>query len=351
MGKSISLIIVIILASSLFSCKVDPLIYCNFSLKTEPIPQLNNICFGSCSSQDKDQPILNTICQRNPQLFIYLGDNIYGDSEDMKVLQTKYGKLSCKSEFQNLQKSCKVLATWDDHDFGKNDGGADYPKKEESKTIFLDFWKEPKNSDRFLHKGIYHSEYYGDTSHRVQIILLDLRTFRTPLMTDGNGNYIANNDPQSTMLGTEQWAWLQVELKKPAKLRIVCSSTQFLRSWDGYEAWENFPLEQQRFFDLIKDTHAEGVVFISGDVHLAELSKRSLAGMYPLYDMTSSGITQLEGGDISNSYREENVFLSYNFGQIKIDWTKADAEITLLACDINGKEQIRKTIPLSELKF
>lgn len=82
--------------------------------------------------------------QKQNDLFVYLGDNIYGDTEDMNVLLAKYGKLSCKTEFQNLLNSCKVIATWDDHDYGVNDGGVEYPMKVESKNIFLTSGTNPK---------------------------------------------------------------------------------------------------------------------------------------------------------------------------------------------------------------
>jgi hypothetical protein len=75
----------------------------------------------------------------------------------------------------------RYIATWDDHDYGVNDGGKEYPKKEESKKIFLDFFKEPDTSSRWKHKGIYTSYYYGEAGKKLQVIVLDCRTFRDRL--------------------------------------------------------------------------------------------------------------------------------------------------------------------------
>lgn len=336
---------------SLGSCKTDSAFLCSRPVHSEPTGNISKIAFGSCASQNKDQPILNAVASKRNDLFVYLGDNIYGDTQDMNVLLTKYGKLSCKKEFQNLLQSCKVIATWDDHDYGVNDGGVEYPKKEESKNIFLSFWNEPVVSERRNHAGIYTSYYYGDSAHRVQIVLMDLRTFRTHLIVDANDNYIPNTDSSATVLGTEQWNWLKNELLKPAQIRIIGSSTQFARSLDGYEAWENFPLEQQKMFQTIRDAIANGVVFISGDVHLAELSKRTEPNLYPVYDLTSSGITQLEGVDIPNTYREGNVVLDYNTGAIEIDWLQTDPEIFFKVYGVNGEELFTHSIHLSELHF
>lgn len=135
---------------------------------------------------------------------------------------------------------------------------------------------------------------------KIQIIFPDNRTFRDKLLLY-NGNrkgqkgyeyeldYSPYTTPDSTMLGEEQWKWLEEQLAKPANIRIIASSTQFSITHNGYEAWANFPHEQQRFVDLIKKTKAKGVFFISGDVHYAELSKLNVEGGYPLYDVTSSG--------------------------------------------------------------
>jgi len=98
------------------SCKTDSALLCNRPPHNEPTGNISKIAFGSCSSENREQPILNAVAAKRNDVFVYLGDNIYGDTEDMNVLLTKYGKLSCKPEFQNLWQSCKVIATWDDHD-------------------------------------------------------------------------------------------------------------------------------------------------------------------------------------------------------------------------------------------
>ncbi|MEI6312596.1 MAG: alkaline phosphatase D family protein [Bacteroidota bacterium] len=348
MRTSILLLILFINCLSFSACQIDPEIVCPRVAFAEPTGPIQKICFGSCGKETKEQPILNTIVNDKPDLFIYLGDNIYGDTKDMSVLKAKYNKLGCKTEFQNLFASCRVLATWDDHDYGQNDAGMNYPMKNESKEIFLDFWKEPIISDRRNHEGIYTSHYYGDDAHKVQIILLDCRTFRSDLKSDING-YAEDFDSNSTMLGTAQWQWLEEELQKPAVFRIICSSTQFARTHIGYEAWANMPLQVEKMKNLISSTHANGVVFISGDIHLAELSKLDNAGSYPIYDMTSSGLTQLEKSNPTNGNRIGDLYDSYNYGILEFDWTNSDPSITLGAKDIQGNIVIQKKILLSEI--
>lgn len=333
------------------------LISCSLVVATQaqmPPQSLNSIAFGSCSHQDKEQPILNTVVQQHPEVFIYLGDNIYGDTEDMAVLQAKYDQLADKPEFQQLRNSCRVLATWDDHDYGKNDAGKEYPKKAESKEIFLNFWGEPKDSERWQHKGIYHSQMftgYAAGKRTVQVILLDNRTFRTPLKRRLRG-YKRLNNKDATMLGAEQWAWLEQQLLKPADVRIIATSTQFAAEHNGYEAWANMPLEQQKMIELIQKTKANGVVFISGDTHWADLSKMDdREEMYPLYDLTSSGLTQTWHKMSANKYRVGAGYRKNNFGMLRFNWHTEDPEITFQIYNTEGEVVLEYTITLSQISF
>ena len=95
--------------------------HCAFS---KPSPQVNTILFGSCGLQDKDMPILSSIVKEPGDLFIFLGDNVYGDTEDMGILSGKYKKLGEKPLFKQLRASMPTIAIWDDHDYGENDAGA-----------------------------------------------------------------------------------------------------------------------------------------------------------------------------------------------------------------------------------
>ena len=319
----------------------------------------SKIAFGSCSNQNKPQPILNTVVSQKPDLFIYLGDNIYGDTKDMNVLAQKYKQLSNKKEFQNLRANTAVLSTWDDHDYGWNDAGKEYPFKEASKAIFMDFWKVPLSSPRRQHPGIYGSHTFTDGKKTLQVILLDTRTFRDPLKRNSKTNNLDGqfkNDyqpdtTQKTILGTTQWQWLEKALKQNADLRIICSSIQFGHEYNGWESWTNLPNEQKKMIRLIKKTQANGVVFISGDVHWAEISKRTFQDIYPIYDVTASGITEDWHNLEPNRYRVKNAFRKNHFGMIEIDWKKEKPTAIMQIKDVNGETVIRHAVPLAELQF
>ena len=321
----------------------------------DPGKRLDVIAFGSCAHQNKKQPILKEIVQQRPDLFIYLGDNIYGDTRDMGHLQEKYAKLAGKGEFQALCAAMPVLATWDDHDYGENDAGRHYPFRKESKEIFLDFWNEPETSDRRKHPGIYHAHLLGPPEQRVQVILLDTRTFRDDLRKASGkswkNDYMPHNSPDSTFLGKKQWKWLRKQFKVPARLRIIASSNQFSHSYNGWESWTNVPRERERMLNLIRDTKAEGVVFISGDVHWGELSRLEAEGLYPIYDLTSSGLTQTWPRVEENENRVGEAVSENNFGMIRIDWSLADPAVVFELRNKQGKEVLRRAVRLGELGF
>lgn len=327
------------------------------SLMADQSKALQRIHFGSCIKQNNPSPIFQTILADQPELFLMIGDNIYADTEDMEEMKAKYAKLNTDPGFSMLRASCPVLATWDDHDYGRNDAGSDYAKRKESQEIFLNFWGDPPSSSRRHREGVYDAYVMGPKGKRVQLILLDTRYFRGPL-TKGErrvaGPYYPNTDPAIPMLGEAQWKWLKEELLKPADLRVIVSSIQFIAEAAGQETWSNLPAERQRMLNLIMETKAEGVLFISGDRHWADLSVQKDLVPYPIYDVTSSSLNQPHprGSPSDNKYRAlKKTFHHANFGVLKLDWEAKDPKIHLEIRDIENQLQLSHSIRLSELSF
>lgn len=340
-------LIPVILVISLISCGKKP-------------APVTKIAFGSCGYQDDPQPVLSLAAGRSPDAFIFLGDNIYGDTKDMDTLENKYKRWQAQPDFRKLDSSTKIFATWDDHDYGWNDDGKHYPFKNESKELFLKYFKEPAESERRKHEGIYKTEYIKTGDKTVQILLLDVRTFRNNLLLYKKGDslprkeyfytpdYKPHTSADSTLLGAEQWKWLEEELKKPADLRFICSGSQFGIEYNGYEAWANFPHEQKKMLELIKQTRANGVIFLTGDVHYAEISRLEEPGLYPIYDITSSGITSTWDFATLNKNRIEGPVMDNHFGLVTIEW-KTDPEIKMEIIDKFSNQRIEYTIKRSEI--
>lgn len=319
---------------------------------------LARIAFGSCAGQDKPQPIWDKVMATKPDVFLMIGDNIYGDTEDMKVLQTKYDLLAAMPGFKKLRKSVPILATWDDHDYGVNDGGANYPKRAESQKVFMDFWGDAQDAPRRRREGVYDAGVFGPTGKQVQIILLDTRYFRGPLQICKNcapnqGRYEPSVDKTSPMLGEAQWKWLEEQLRIPAQVRIIVSSIQVVAEDHGWEKWMNLPHERQRLFTLIRETKASGVLFLSGDRHLAELSMMDGGVGYPLYDLTSSALNRSSytwRSYETNRHRVSTMNWGDNFGMVELDWNKPDPVISLQVIDDEGDVNIQRKIRLSTLQ-
>jgi alkaline phosphatase D len=322
-----------------------------------PDMTLSHFAFGSCWKPTHSQKHWEPIIANKPQLWIWLGDNIYADTDDMAVMKMKYGQLGDTPGYRKLIDLCPVLATWDDHDFGKNDMGNDYPKRVESQKLFLEFFNERPDSARRKRPGVYTSYYFGKGDKRVQLILLDTRYFRTPLKKIGGqppyrrmGKWGPDLSPSATILGPDQWKWLEAELKKPARVRMIASSIQFAAPHHGYETWLNIPGEHQRMIDLIQKTRAEGVVFLSGDIHSSELCIHEPKNGYPLIDHTSSSLN-IPLGAASTHRRTGPAFGGANFGIVDIDWTAADPTIRFSTKDTANKTRLHHSVHLSSLTF
>lgn len=292
------------------------------------------IAFGSCSHQAKPQPVWEAVLSDRPEMFIFLGDNIYGDSRDPAVLEKKYQQLAAKPGFRELRNSTRVVATWDDHDYGENDAGREYPAKQASRDIMLDFWQVPADSPRRTQPGgIYTSYMIEDGDKRIQVILLDTRWNRSPLIqlkdadqrakrnAQNRGPYQANLAQDAELMGEAQWQWLEQQLQVPADVRLIGSSIQVLTEFTGWEAWANFPRERLRLIDLLEKHQSQPIVLLSGDVHWAELSRIEHPGpAWPLIELTSSGLTEEWKAISPNRHRTGEAFAVPNYGLVDIRW-------------------------------
>jgi len=295
----------------------------NHELQTEKT--LQTIAFGSCNKQDEKQEMWQYILANEPDLWIWLGDNIYGDSENMEVLERKYKQIKFHPEYQKLWQTTPIVGTWDDHDYGVNDGGKDYPKREQSKQLLLDFLDVPQHSEARQRPGAYQSYTFGESGQQVKVILLDARYFRDPLEKNParNPRYFPNKE--GDILGDAQWQWLEEELTdSEAQIHLIASGIQMIPEEHAFEKWANFPQARQRLFDLLEKTQPAHAILLSGDRHIAEVSRLELEQLgYPLYEITASGMTHSyeQAGDEPNQHRVSKLIGQKNFGLLQIDWS------------------------------
>ncbi len=307
---------------------------------------LQHIVFGSCLDTH-EHPMLDRTLTLPRDLFIFMGDNIYADKGGIPMMQEKYALLKNSRFFRGL-KNKPILATWDDHDFGQNDGGADYPHKREAQAEFCNWLDEPVDSPRRRQEGVYHAQSFGPSGKRVQVILLDTRYFRSPMKKMPKdkamlgGTSVPTDDETTTILGAAQWAWLKKVLTVPAELRIIVSSIQFAPEAHGGECWANFPHEKRRMLSLLKGHNA---LVLSGDRHWCEFSRDGV------FDFTSSSMTQKHPRGTPTPNRHRIVPKTYhmpNVGLLSIDW--AARSITAKVIGEDGEEKITHQAAFTDLQ-
>lgn len=283
------------------------------------------IAFGSCNKPTSPQPFWNEIIKNDPNVFIWLGDNIYGDSDDMGKLENDYRLQNNNVEYKKLISKVPVIGTWDDHDYGKNDAGAEWEMKKESQTLFLNFLGIPQDDPRRKQEGIYTSKVFETEKGSIKVLILDTRYFRSPLKksTDPNFRYEPYVNDEGTILGEMQWKWLEKELENNySDFIVIVSSIQFLSHEHGFETWGNFPHEIKRLKSLLVDKAVRNAIILSGDRHLSEFSMIKIKGLrYPLIDFTSSGLTHAytDYQGESNRYRVGRVISKKSFGLLTFD--------------------------------
>ena len=311
MNKNVFLLLFVVLLTS-----------CNSKDKNRPDFV---IAFGSCNNQNLTNELWPSIQKSNPDLWIWGGDIIYSDTYDMAVLQRNYQKQQSQTGYIQLLSNTELMGTWDDHDYGMNDGGASYPHKWASQQLFLDFFDVPQNSPRRLQTGVYEGRDFQVGDQIIKVITLDTRYFRSDLNPNPSGKkrYIKSEDPQATILGDEQWKWLAETLhNSEANYNIILTSIQFISDKHGFETWGNFPLEQERLKSLLVLSEAKNPIILSGDRHISEFSEVQVKGLdHPLIDFTSSGMTHAYTNFTSeeNPWRKGPVISEKSFGLLNFD--------------------------------
>lgn len=305
---------------------------------------IQRVAVGSCfKTQGTMSQTMSRIIEAKPDLFMWLGDNIYADTTSMNVMQDKYDNKKRNSDYRNfLEANIPVLATWDDHDFGANNAGNNYSKRKESQQQFLRHFDIPKSDIRYSQQeGIYSAVMQGPSGKKVHSIMLDARYFRSPTFR----NYGTCQGDNSTVLGDTQWAWLEKELAKPSQIKIIASGIQVLpplhrkrrlssycaygngqkfntainrlnednASGTSYESWAEIPQQREKLLRLAQQAINSGktkhIIFVSGDQHWGELLEKSIpasptyGAQATVYEITASGFGQNWPYDIANPNR------------------------------------------------
>jgi alkaline phosphatase D len=315
------------------------------------------LSLGSCANQKLPQPIWQTILNDRSDLHIFGGDNVYASDRPWGIeqLQVAYAQAKQHEGMMQLMRSVPYMAIWDDHDYGVNDGGADFAGKQASKNALMEFFNFPVAHQCRAREGLYQSQIIGPAGRRIQIILLDTRWFRSSLTRPlipglpGQERYIPDDSPEKTLLGAVQWQWLEQQLKEPAQIRLIYSGIQVLAQGHGWERWGNLPRERNHVIELITRAKAQGVIFLSGDRHIGAFYQEKNAAPYTLWEMTSSGLTHAwANASESGPNRVGDLVRVNHYGTVDVNWRAAQVQLQLK--DTQGRALQTHTIAMKELQ-
>ena len=224
---------------------------------------------GSCAPSDPND-VWDRIVQEGCEGFVFLGDTPYVDSSDLHTAREKHRNFLSQPEIANMIACMPCWGTWDDHDFGLNDGHGDFPGKHVCRMAFTEYRANREyghdsagnlQRERFAAgRGIYTSFRRGP----LELFLIDPRWFsRTePSWADPN---------LPTCIGKKQWEWLQAGLKaSDAPFKALTTGM----IWDDKQNserddWHTYRHERDAIFDFIRDERISGCFLISGDIHVS----------------------------------------------------------------------------------
>jgi alkaline phosphatase D len=272
------------------------------------------VAFGSCNRQTAPQDYWSTIAGHEPDAWLWLGDNIYADTDDPEQMRADYATQKSAPEYAAFRQVVPTIyGIWDDHDYGKNDAGREWPMREQAQTLMLDFLDVPADHPARTHGSTYQSYRIGP----VKVILLDTRYFRDELLKSRvpGQRYAAN--PDGDILGEQQWEWLEAELRdSDAEAHLIASSIQVLHTDHGYEKWANFPAARNRLLQLLATTRPALPLLLSGDRHLAEFAVDRVDD-FRIVEMTSSGLTHAyDDANEVNTKRVGPLVTERNYGML-----------------------------------
>ncbi len=306
--------------------------YGPYTLRTAPevgTPQTLRMAFGSCTKDD-EQPIFETILAYDPDVFLFVGDTHYANTNELAALRQFYRWAHERPYRDELIASTPMLATWDDHDYLGNNTEGDDEGREVTLRAFEEYWANPSAGTDET-PGVFFSWQIGD----VDFFMLDARYWR---------------DLDDSILGDAQEAWFFDELAaSTATFKFVVSGSQWTLEGSD-DSWADFPEARERFTDHLLTSGVEGVIALSGDVHRAEFRSISAAA-YDLPELTSSPLANSGEGcgsddELLACFEGDNYFIG-----VEIDTTLADPTAAATIRDEAGSVLAEWVIPRSQLSI
>lgn len=283
----------------------------------------NNVKFAYASCMADDfrfneiiDPMWEQMRKQNPDMVVLNGDVVYVDSFEF-VERQKATELDIWFRFIDSFNRLPIykwhhlkpiLATWDDHDFGTNDGDRNFKGKEAARKIFLGFFGGKNIANVYqLEKD---NVYFSLTAFGQRMVFLDDRYYRQP-------NKEQKVSEKYSHWGEAQHNWLFSKLNADKTPTWMFNGNQFFSGVDlSYKEslQSNGPEHFKLLLEELKKVHAP-VVFASGDIHFSEIMKIPADRIgYETYEVTSSSMHSYTGTGWDNTLRLNGAFTrEFNF--------------------------------------
>jgi alkaline phosphatase D len=256
-----------------------------------------------------------------------LGDTIYADrggsAHSLEEFWQKYHANRSDPFSQNCFATTSVYAIWDDHEVADDYLPGD-PLAPIGRKAFLDYW--PIGRPVSDPERIYRSVRWGSA---VELLLLDARQYRDPNRT--------------TMLGKPQREWLFDALaRSTATFKFIATTVPM--AGGGSDRWDGYPKERKELLDFIKEKKMRGVVFLSGDMHYAAITKIPRGG--GLIDITAGPLAAPLNRVTNGTAKRFEYFLAenFNFAKITVDPKTAPNQALIEFIDQDNRVFHRKKI-------
>jgi alkaline phosphatase D len=284
--------------------------------------------------------LFDVMLERKPDFFIHLGDTMYADrpkrglvAQTLPQYRAKHAEVRADPHIQRFMAAVPTFAILDDHEVADN-FDRDHPLIEVGRQAFREWWPVRTPDARRLHRRF----AWGPLA---DFFMLDTRQYRSSWR-------MSADDPEKTMLGAEQKAWLLQELRASgAPFKILLSPSPFNGS-SAMDSWAGFKAERAEIDRYIAEQKLRHMLVLSGDWHMAmDLSRRGTSldevvvgpiAAWPQFEMNPRNRSRVARS------RLPHVGDAYNFGHVRIEPGASGARLTIDIVDDKGEVRFSKSL-------
>ena len=234
--------------------------------------------FASCANASAE-PVWQRMGLLGVDQLFLCGDTPYVDVADLSTIRAKHRAFLETPFMAELIRRTPTAGTWDDHDFGLNNGNgvSTADRKANTRRGFVEYRAHDQYGEGA--EGIFHKVDLGG----MEVFLLDPRWYS---QTESSPV-----DPQQkTCFGPQQWQWIQDALLASRAPFKVLAMGQIWQDKKNGETDDMFTYwyERDALLDFVRDREIPGVVLLGGDIHVSRHLVHPRRVGYDLHDFIVS---------------------------------------------------------------